>query len=101
MGEHDELSLQRLTEFMRTFVPTGAMALLLERQQENRELYQDIGIGAIAPSVPLPSFQNTLRQNPLETVSIVPSESMAIDCSQDAESVVTACDNDLPSFDTF
>lgn len=49
LSDRDELSTQRLTEFMRVFTPTGAMELALERQQENRDLYQGLGIGAISP----------------------------------------------------
>ncbi|RJG05362.1 integrase [Noviherbaspirillum cavernae] len=53
MADNDEPSLQRLAEFMRTFTPEGAMALDMDRQQENRELYEHIGRGAITRPTPI------------------------------------------------
>lgn len=46
-SDKDELSVQRLSEFLRTFTPDGALSLQLQRQEENRHLYQPLGLGAI------------------------------------------------------
>ncbi len=56
LADDDEPSLQRLTEFMRVFTPEGAVRLALERQQENRELYGGLGIGAITQQGAFPSL---------------------------------------------
>lgn len=53
LASSQEPSVQQLTEFMRVFTPTGATQLYLERQQENRELYGDIGIGPIMRAEPV------------------------------------------------
>lgn len=47
--DNEEPSPQKLKEFLRIFTPEGAAQLAFERQQENRELYERIGLGAITP----------------------------------------------------
>lgn len=49
LGDDEEPSPQKLKEFLRIFTPEGAAQLAFERQQENRELYERIGLGAITP----------------------------------------------------
>jgi len=48
LADDTEPSQQRLSEFLRVFNPEGAAKLVLERQRENRELYESLGLGAIA-----------------------------------------------------
>ncbi len=43
-----EPTLQRLSEFLQTFEPEGAARLALERQQENRELYEMLNLASIS-----------------------------------------------------
>jgi len=47
LREGEEPSHQKLKEFLRVFTPEGAAKLAFERQQENRELYEHLGLGAI------------------------------------------------------
>ena len=44
-----EISEQKLAEFVRTFTPAGALAVELEKQQENKQLYGRIGVANISP----------------------------------------------------
>ncbi|WP_043636426.1 Mu transposase C-terminal domain-containing protein [Chromobacterium haemolyticum] len=101
MDDNDEPSLQRLTEFMQVFTPEGAMALAFQRQQENRELYQGMGIGAIAPPTSQPAIAPasipTQRQalDSANTVNEVPPYQLttANPSSDDAD--------DIPELDIF
>lgn len=45
------LTTQRLQEFMRTFTPEGALAVALERHQENRMLYSKLAIANVSEVV--------------------------------------------------
>ena len=56
LGKDEEPSQQKLKEFLRIFTPKGAAKLEFERQQENRELYEHLGLGAIAPPPQLPQL---------------------------------------------
>lgn len=47
----DEKSQQRLREFMQVFKPEGAIQDALERQQENKSLYNTLELGAISPGI--------------------------------------------------
>lgn len=49
LAEGEEPSTQKVKEFLNTFTPEGAAKLALARQQENRELYEQLGLGAITP----------------------------------------------------
>lgn len=49
LRDDEEPSPQKLKEFLRVFTPEGAAKLAFERQQENRELYEQLGLGAISP----------------------------------------------------
>ncbi|MGB6103075.1 MAG: DDE-type integrase/transposase/recombinase [Pusillimonas sp.] len=50
---NDPHAPQRLREFMQVFKPEGALALALERQQENKSLYNELGLSAITPVAPV------------------------------------------------
>ena len=101
MDDNDEPSLQRLTEFMRVFTPKDAMALAFQRQQENRELYQGMGIAAIAP----PANQASLAPEP------TPTRRQGLDSAEterEDPAYPTTTTNpssgdadDIPEFDTF
>jgi len=54
--EDEEPSQQKLKEFLRVFTPEGAAKLAFERQQENRELYEHLGLGAITPPTHQPQL---------------------------------------------
>ncbi|CAL8477058.1 DDE-type integrase/transposase/recombinase [Caballeronia sp. S22] len=47
--DDDEQHAQRLREFLRVFKPKGALALELERQSENKGLYNALGMASIEP----------------------------------------------------
>ena len=53
LREDEEPSQQKLKEFLRVFTPEGAAKLDFERQQENRELYEHLRLGAITPPAQL------------------------------------------------
>jgi len=95
----DERASQRLREFMQVFTPEGALAEALERQQENKSLYNTLQVGSINPVAPLKKFSLTK-----ETSSTAPS--MAEDRSspsipsRDSLPEATAPQT-LPDFDTF
>lgn len=57
--EADPHARQRLREFLQVFTPKGAMAMELERQAENKSLYNSLQLASITP-VPLsPRFSLT------------------------------------------
>lgn len=60
---NDELSVQRLSEFLRTFTPDGALAVQLQRQEENRHLYHHLGLASVSPA------ETHLRLEQLSSVS--------------------------------
>lgn len=99
LRENDEPSLQRLAEFMRVFTPEGAMELALQRQQENRELYQSVGIGAIS----LPAHTPLLGEAPSQYLPVTATATpLAIESTDYVElSQAAAYDADTPDFDTF
>lgn len=97
----DELSVQRLSEFLRTFTPDGALALQLQRQEENRHLYQHLNLGSILP------IKSQLMLEQLEPVeggmSSVPVP-LAVPSSQPSMAAPLRSPSqmdDLPDFDTF
>lgn len=100
----DELTTVRLAEFMRTFTPKGARELDLLRQQENRQLYQGLGIGSVAaePAVPLleyfsPDFVTTPASNQPHTIVATPSSATV----GGREGPKYAASDDTPDFDSF
>lgn len=56
LADDEEPSPHKLKEFLRIFTPEGAAKLAFERQQENRELYEHIGLGAITPPTHQPQL---------------------------------------------
>lgn len=102
LSDGDELSPQRLTEFMRTFTPKGAMELALERQQENRHLYEDIGIGAISSPHTMTPLPDANRPVIRETPTPDTSAPLALPLAPAAEDSNTELAHpDIPEFDTF
>ena len=65
LSAQQEPTVQQLTEFLRTFAPSGAKQLQLERQQENRDLYGQLGIGAVGG----PSTSAYLGEEPRMTAN--------------------------------
>ena len=49
----DEKSAQRLREFVQTFTPDGALAIEMDRQSENKTLYNGLQLASISPVAPL------------------------------------------------
>lgn len=47
--DDDEQHAQRLHEFLQVFTPKGALALLFERQSENKDLYNSLQMASIEP----------------------------------------------------
>jgi len=95
--EHDA---QRLREFMRVFTPEGAVAVELERQAENKSLYNSLQFGSIALVAPLRRFSLTEETS---SAAVSPAETRSATTSTiRSESLpeATAFD-DLPDFDTF
>ena len=99
LGKDAEVSVQRLTEFMRTFTPSGAVEVAFERQQENRSLYQSIGIAAISPPSPrAPILSGTRAESTAgqhQTGHLPPTTSSA------EESTADLMHDDTPDFDIF
>lgn len=56
LHENEEVNPQKMKEFLRFFTPEGAAKLAFERQQENRELYGRLGLGAITQPVTSPQL---------------------------------------------
>ncbi len=107
MADDEEPSQQRLTEFMRVFTPEGAAQLAFERQHENRELYEGIGLGAVASAYPCPALPcSEARYEPRPTVGIVhaspavPHNSLATHPPMRLVAM-DAMTPETPEFDTF
>lgn len=70
----EEVSTQRLKEFIRTFNPEGALALFMERQQENKQLYSRLDLANVS-NVELPRKPGTLQ--PLPSADVTPDTATA------------------------
>lgn len=92
LAKDEEPSHQKLKEFLRIFTPEGAAKLAFERQQENRELYETLGLGAITP----PMHQPQLPLHPGTTASEITPEPRALPTTANSPSLP----DDL-EFDTF
>lgn len=68
----EEPSPQKLTEFLRVFTPKGAAKVALERQQENRDLYEQLGLGAISPP---PHQPQLIHQASSRVIDLAPEAS--------------------------
>lgn len=87
LREDEEPSQQKLRELMRIFTPEGAAKLDFERQQENRELYEHLGLGAITPhthqpQLVYPSSASAIDINPVPGPSYTPIASPFIQPGQ-------------------
>jgi putative transposase len=51
LPDDDEQHAQRLREFLQVFTPKGALALMFERQSENKDLYNAMQMASIEPIV--------------------------------------------------
>ncbi|OWW22627.1 hypothetical protein AYR66_27130 [Noviherbaspirillum denitrificans] len=103
---NEAVSSQRLAEFMRTFTPKGAAQLAMERQQENRELYEHSGIGAIpvTPAAPLLKydFAQPLRVNPCSAEpEVVVAADVAPAVRPATVSPLNVWPDDTPEFEKF
>ena len=96
---NDEQASQRLREFMQVFTPEGALAAALERQQENKSLYNTLQVGSINPVAPLKKFSLTK-----ETSSTAPSmteDRSSPSIPSSGSLPVATAPQTLPDFDTF
>jgi len=96
LRDEEEPSQQKLKEFLRVFTPEGAAKLAFERQQENRELYERLGLGAITlpthqPQLPYQASSTVIDVTPEVRTTSIP---MALPVSQSVQP------DDL-EFDTF
>lgn len=97
---NDPKALQRLREFMQTFTPEGALAVALERQDENKALYNRLHLSSIEP---VPAMRRcTLDEDPRapRTDATAPADDAPAALSDDAPAAADAPD-ELPDFDTF
>lgn len=97
MKADDEHSNQRLREFLQVFTPEGAMAAAMERQKENKHLYNHLQLASIAPVAPMQKYRLTEETSDAENDSASRSDSLPIVVSP-SEATPT---DDLPDFDTF
>lgn len=102
LDDNEEPSLQRLSEFMRVFKPEGAAQLLLERQHENRELYEVLGMGAITRPGILPVLIHgaaSSTKQPIDNAQPLPATApLYLTASLRP---MDSINPDAPEFDTF
>ena len=96
LADDEEPSPQKLKEFLRIFTPEGAAKLAFERQQENRELYENLGLGAITP----PTHQPQLALHVDTTTIDITPEPRKVSIPLPAAVSASAQPDDL-EFDTF
>jgi len=96
---NDELSIQRLSEFIRVFTPEGAMAVELERQEENRQLYEYLHLGAVTPHQIHLGLQQPSEAR--STVVARVTQPAATPCKTTTTKSSTPLIEDVPDFDTF
>lgn len=72
LRDDEEPSPQKLKEFLRIFTPEGSAKLTFERQQENRELYERVGLGAITPPTYQPQRLPLSQPSQLEQPAAAP-----------------------------
>lgn len=101
-----EPTVQQLTEFLLTFKPSGAKQLQFARQRENRELYGELGLGAvngISRAASLNDDRPTSTRRMLSDLSDL-SDATLIDIpsvNPEPSSTYTTEPLDLPDLDTF
>lgn len=98
---NDERARERLREFMQVFTPEGALAAALERQAENKSLYNHLQLSSIHP-VPAASKTCLIKDTPL-VERVTPER-----CDHRTPSPLSLqappqaqAPGDLPDFDTF
>jgi len=99
-GEHagDEKSQQRLREFLQTFTPEGALAAALEREAENKALYNQLQLSSIHPVAP-PAKTCLIEETVEERVTVTRTRSISDNPS--ATPPETTASDSLPDFDVF
>lgn len=93
-----ERSRQRLHEFMQIFSPSGALALELDRETENKTLYNQLNLSYINPAAQL-SRGHLLED--ASTKSIHEADSGPEPPQRSTKSSGTQTDDPLPDFDVF
>lgn len=95
-----EQDAQRLREFMRTFTPEGALAVALERQTENKSLYNGLQLASIAPLTP--PHRRPLIGETSSAVRSAPDTKLAKPTGDSIPSPpTTSAWDDIPDLDTF
>jgi putative transposase len=95
----NEQAEQRLKEFMRTFTPEGALAVALERQAENKSLYNGLQFSSITPVAPLRRFSLTEETS---SAAATPAETRSSTTNHPVQSLPEAAAwDDIPDLDTF
>ncbi|WP_188380156.1 Mu transposase C-terminal domain-containing protein [Oxalicibacterium faecigallinarum] len=93
----DEKAMQRLREFMQVFKPEGAMQIAMERQQENKSLYNQLKLSSINPvTQPMKTF---LEDD--TSAHVIASDISTIEPSFTAISSATTEPEPLPKFEEF
>ena len=99
---NDDHARQRLREFMQVFTPDGAMASALDRQQENKALYNTLRLSNIQP---VPSAPKTwlIEGMPTPAGDVKDEQEQRFALPQSAESIqqYAVLSDELPDFDTF
>jgi putative transposase len=94
----DEGSAQRIREFMQVLTPEGALAIALERQQENKHLFNALQLGCITPVAPVQQRRLSQDIPQADTPSAGIRSSKATPSARPPEADAP---DDLPDFDTF
>lgn len=96
---NDELAAQRLREFMQVFTPEGALETFFGRQQENKALYNTLGMSVINPVAPVLDRMNLAS---LEKTANLMTDINLSSAQPEPTPYQEAIDPiDLPDFDTF
>lgn len=95
---NDERAAQRLREFMQVFTPEGALAAALERQQENKALYNALQMGNINP---VPTHKShSLSKDIISPADVLAGTRPSTSTDFPALNEADTPDN-LPDFDVF
>lgn len=95
----DEKSAQRLREFMQIFTPDGALAIEMDRQSENKTLYNGLQLASISPVAPLKE-RRLSKETSRSAESAADTRPSATALSSDPLSETPATEI-FPDFDTF
>lgn len=98
---NDPLASNRLREFLQVLTPEGALATALDRQQENKGLYNSLGLSAIQPVSPIRDW-TLLESTPFISTDDDTDLGQAEDPANFGETDDTPyLPESLPPFDTF